>query len=204
MGKQAGVLACDLSLWPLIAPSWTQAIGQGKLMLLSFRKRYFVCPTKCGVFVAITKLSTPTIGSGARPPSAASSRSGRITPSASWSFGSGRVTPSHSVGRITPYVDKKAVLPMSGGVTPKMKQATVPGKLPIQLQSGKLPPSPRSQPLFASLSPDCDPFTRGHLSPTVQLSPSSCSLGQNLEQMTDWPLAHNISVAGKLGPCFVV
>ncbi|KAG1866743.1 hypothetical protein F4604DRAFT_2023336 [Suillus subluteus] len=64
-------------------------------------KQYFVCPPNCGVFVATTKLSAPTMPSSYRPPSVASSRSGRITPSFS-----GRVTPSHSLsfgsGRITP------------------------------------------------------------------------------------------------------
>ncbi|KAG0707304.1 hypothetical protein DFH29DRAFT_896773 [Suillus ampliporus] len=64
-------------------------------------KQYFVCPPNCGVFVATTKLSAPTIPSSYRPPSVASSRSGRVTPSFS-----GRVTPSHSIsfgsGRITP------------------------------------------------------------------------------------------------------
>ncbi|KAG1762239.1 hypothetical protein EDD22DRAFT_953319 [Suillus occidentalis] len=64
-------------------------------------KQYFVCPPNCGVFVATTKLSAPTMPSSYRPPSVASSRGGRITPSFS-----GRVTPSHSLsfgsGRITP------------------------------------------------------------------------------------------------------
>ncbi|KAG1839825.1 hypothetical protein DFJ58DRAFT_811496 [Suillus subalutaceus] len=66
-----------------------------------YPKQYFVCPPNCGVFVATTKLSAPTMPSSYRPPSVASSRSGRITPSFS-----GRVTPSHSLsfgsGRITP------------------------------------------------------------------------------------------------------
>lgn len=60
-----------------------------------------MCPPNCGVFVATTKLSAPTMPSSYRPPSVASSRGGRITPSFS-----GRVTPSHSLsfgsGRITP------------------------------------------------------------------------------------------------------
>ncbi|KAG1732188.1 uncharacterized protein EDB91DRAFT_1152086 [Suillus paluster] len=64
-------------------------------------KQYFVCPPNCGVFVATTKLSAPTIPSSYRPPSVTSSRSGRVTPSFS-----GRVTPSHSLsfgsGRVTP------------------------------------------------------------------------------------------------------
>lgn len=66
-----------------------------------------MCPQNCGVFVATTKLSAPTIPSSYRPPSVASSRSGRvtpsfsgrITPSNSLSFGSGRVTPSNLYSR---------------------------------------------------------------------------------------------------------
>jgi hypothetical protein len=64
------------------------------------RKHYFVCPPKCGVFVAAAKLSSPTVGLGAtsRPTSVASSREGRVTPSHSF----GRITPSNST-RYTPY-----------------------------------------------------------------------------------------------------
>ncbi|KAI0278516.1 hypothetical protein BGY98DRAFT_1096749 [Russula aff. rugulosa BPL654] len=63
-------------------------------------KHYFVCPPKCGVFVATAKLSSPTVGPGvtSRPTSVASSREGRVTPSHS----SGRITPSNST-RYTPY-----------------------------------------------------------------------------------------------------
>jgi CAP-Gly domain-containing linker protein 1 len=94
------------------------------LSLLS-RKQYFSCPEKCGVFVATTKLSPPTVGSGAfqsqRPTSVASSRSGRTTPAMtgrmtpsysmprtpSASFSNGRVTPSSLVGRSTPGITKR-------------------------------------------------------------------------------------------------
>jgi hypothetical protein len=67
-------------------------------------KQYFTCPPNCGVFVATTKLSAPTVGAGAihRPSSVASSRGGRATPSVSTSMQSGRVTPSGSNGRVTP------------------------------------------------------------------------------------------------------
>uniref|UniRef100_A0A0W0FSC5 CAP-Gly domain-containing protein n=1 Tax=Moniliophthora roreri TaxID=221103 RepID=A0A0W0FSC5_MONRR len=90
-------------------------------------KQYFTCPPKCGVFVATTKLSPPTVG---RPPSVASSRGGRTTPSFStstsgritpssfsmsrsgrMSYGSGRTTPSTS-GRITPSTS-------TGGISPE-------------------------------------------------------------------------------------
>ncbi|KAG6844343.1 hypothetical protein H0H87_007619 [Tephrocybe sp. NHM501043] len=94
--------------------------------------QYFTCPESCGVFVAVSKLSAPTVGVGAiaRPPSVASSRGGRITPahSASSSIGgprkslsssisSGRVTPSTS-GRITPSTSSGHVTP---GVTPSAR-----------------------------------------------------------------------------------
>jgi hypothetical protein len=64
------------------------------------RKHYFICPPKCGVFVAAAKLSAPTVGVGttSRPTSVASSRGGRVTPS----YSSGRITPSNSA-RYTPY-----------------------------------------------------------------------------------------------------
>ena len=62
--------------------------------IFSRSKQYFTCLPKCGVFVAATKLSAPTVGSN-RPSSVVSSRGGRTTPS------NGRVTPSH-LGRITP------------------------------------------------------------------------------------------------------
>lgn len=82
------------------------------------RKQYFSCPEKCGVFVATTKLSPPTVGLGAvqRPSSVASSRGGRMTPAMagrmtpsysrtpSASYSNGRVTPSSTAGRITPGV----------------------------------------------------------------------------------------------------
>ncbi|KAF7973871.1 hypothetical protein HWV62_14088 [Athelia sp. TMB] len=61
-------------------------------------KQYFSCPPKCGVFVASTKLSAPTVGFGARPPSVAS---GRVTPSFSSSLYNGWTT-SSSNGRVTP------------------------------------------------------------------------------------------------------
>ena len=73
-------------------------------MKLSWSKQYFTCPPKCGVFVAATKLSAPTVGSH-RPSSVASSRGGRTIPSVGGQSGitpsNGRVTPSH-LGRTTP------------------------------------------------------------------------------------------------------
>ncbi|KAG2345466.1 hypothetical protein BDR05DRAFT_981848 [Suillus weaverae] len=89
-------------------------------------KQYFTCPLNCGVFVATTKLSAPTMPSSYRPPSVASSRggritpsvSGRVTPSYSLSFGSGRVTPSNLYSRssagATPAVRKTKPTPQLG------------------------------------------------------------------------------------------
>ncbi|TCD63032.1 hypothetical protein EIP91_006068 [Steccherinum ochraceum] len=84
-------------------------------------KQYFSCPPYCGVFVATTKLSPPTIAyaSISRPSSVASTRSGRvtpsvsgrITPSSSTSIANGRKTPSVSNGRITPSISNGRVTP---------------------------------------------------------------------------------------------
>ncbi|KDR75449.1 hypothetical protein GALMADRAFT_227098 [Galerina marginata CBS 339.88] len=97
-------------------------------------KQYFLCPDKCGVFVATTKLSVPTVGPGAfqRPSSVASSRGGKITPAPaiatsgrttpsffatsrtpSASFSNGRITPSSSVGRITHALSSGRITPSS-------------------------------------------------------------------------------------------
>ncbi|KAL4078456.1 hypothetical protein V8B97DRAFT_2021512 [Scleroderma yunnanense] len=91
-------------------------------------KRYFMCPPNCGVFVALAKLSAPTVGPSFRPPSVASSRSGRVTPSVTMSLGSGRVTPSNSFGRITPFTDRKNPLAMSGRITPSATPSARKGK----------------------------------------------------------------------------
>ncbi|KAH7888798.1 hypothetical protein F5I97DRAFT_1855623 [Phlebopus sp. FC_14] len=77
--------------------------------------QYFVCPPRCGVFVAAMKLSAPTVGANHRPPSVASSRSGRVTPSSSFSLNSGRITPSSSSGRTVPLSN---VSRSSGRITP--------------------------------------------------------------------------------------
>ncbi|KAF8070239.1 hypothetical protein FPV67DRAFT_1486720 [Lyophyllum atratum] len=116
--------------------------------------QYFSCPDNCGVFVATTKLSPPTVGVGAipRPSSVASSRSGRITPapsgrmtpSGSSSFSGSRMTTSISLsnGRITPST--------SGRVTPSFSTGRVtPGTTPAARVRRPLAKSTASKPEIA-------------------------------------------------------
>jgi CAP-Gly domain-containing linker protein 1 len=85
---------------------------------------YFKCPPKCGVFVAVSKLSPPTVGPGAtsRPSSVASSH-GRMTPSLS-----GRVTPSSSTGYATPYGFMSGT--SSGRITPASASSRISQRTP--------------------------------------------------------------------------
>lgn len=100
------------------------------LLTLPCRKRYFACPPDCGVFVAATKLSPPTVGPNCRPSSVASSRGGRITPSFSgrvtpsvpYSISVGRITPS-PFGRVTPHDSRTNPLGKSGRITPGVTPA---------------------------------------------------------------------------------
>ncbi|KAI0309079.1 hypothetical protein OF83DRAFT_1288737 [Amylostereum chailletii] len=105
---------------------------------------YFRCPPKCGVFVATSKLSAPTVGTGAisRPSSVASSR-GRVTPSLS-----GRVTPSSSVGRRTPYGTGAS----SGRVTPASSSSRMTQRTPSARTRAKTGPVTGNGP--ASFTPD--------------------------------------------------
>ncbi|KAF9446402.1 hypothetical protein P691DRAFT_188428 [Macrolepiota fuliginosa MF-IS2] len=135
-----------------------QFVGKGKNNGSVNGIQYFSCPENCGVFVATTKLSPgrfyqPNVP---RPPSVASSRNGRATPSfsgrgtpslstsraPSLSLSSGRMTPSFN-GRITPSSSTGRVTP---GVTPSAKtnylsrstigQKNDPKKLPEKITPG--------------------------------------------------------------------
>ncbi|KAJ7096443.1 hypothetical protein C8R44DRAFT_813037 [Mycena epipterygia] len=109
--------------------------GKGKNNGAVNGKQYFSCPPNCGVFIATTKLSAPTVGPGAvpRPSSVASSRGGRATPSVS-----GRNTPSTSMSfstssRMTPSASTSTgrTTPSNGGrITPSYVGRATPGTTP--------------------------------------------------------------------------
>ncbi|KAG9316529.1 hypothetical protein JVU11DRAFT_2579 [Chiua virens] len=144
--KYVGEIDGKPGLWAGVELSGGFA-GKGKNDGSVNGKRYFACPPNCGVFVATTKLSPPTVDSSGRPPSVVSSRgghappsfSGRATPSAPYSISTGRITPSTSFGRVTPYATRSNPLGMSGRVTPgttpagrKSNPITGLGKSPAQ------------------------------------------------------------------------
>ncbi|KAH9937733.1 hypothetical protein B0H21DRAFT_758089 [Amylocystis lapponica] len=79
--------------------------GKGKNNGTVNGKQYFTCPNNCGVFVATTKLSLPTVGY------ASSSRPSSVTPSASRTIPTGRKTPSASNGRVTPSMNNGRIVP---------------------------------------------------------------------------------------------
>ncbi|KAF8813595.1 hypothetical protein BYT27DRAFT_7083346 [Phlegmacium glaucopus] len=92
-------------------------------------KQYFSCPDNCGVFIATTKLSSPTVGPGAiqRPSSVASTRGGRTTPASS-----GRITPSFFTTSRTPSAtfSNGRVTPSTGRTTPATNGWVTPGTTP--------------------------------------------------------------------------
>ncbi|KAJ7733766.1 hypothetical protein DFH07DRAFT_928669 [Mycena maculata] len=118
--------------------------GKGKNNGTVNGKQYFSCPPNCGVFIATTKLSAPTVGPGAihRPSSVASSRGGRTTPSTSMSFStSGRMTPSASTSRTTPSV--------GGRITPSFAGRATPGTTPAARARARVIAKPAASPAAA-------------------------------------------------------
>ncbi|KAF9021695.1 hypothetical protein BDZ89DRAFT_1071242 [Hymenopellis radicata] len=123
--------------------------GKGKNNGTVGGKHYFSCPLQCGVFIATTKLSAPTVGAGAvhRPPSV----TGRITPSVNGpstshrsgrpSLSNGRVTPSN--GRVTPASNGR-ITPSSISETPAARAARLRAltKKPATTPSAAKTPTP--------------------------------------------------------------
>ncbi|KAF8891644.1 hypothetical protein BD779DRAFT_1661531 [Infundibulicybe gibba] len=124
--RYIGEIDGKLGLWAGVELSGGFS-GKGKNNGCVNGKQYFSCPEHCGVFVATTKLSPPTVGHNAtqRPSSVASSRKpssaapGRI--SRTTSVNDGRITPSLP-GRITPSL-------LNGRVTPGASTRIKPGAL---------------------------------------------------------------------------
>ncbi|KAH9935437.1 uncharacterized protein B0H18DRAFT_975714 [Fomitopsis serialis] len=176
--------------------------GKGKNNGVVSGKQYFVCPPSCGVFVATTKLSSPTVGYGtvSRPSSVASSRSGRVTPSVaqsgrmtpsasttttngrktpSISLGSGRVTPSMSNGRVTPSAStgrRTPGLPLPKGrasMSQSHMDTTTPVRPGAKPSTGMVTPGSRASKYVGMTAKQLE--TR----PPVPGSPSGKSFGTN-------------------------
>ncbi|KAH9911458.1 uncharacterized protein B0H18DRAFT_1062562 [Fomitopsis serialis] len=156
--------------------------GKGKNNGVVSGKQYFVCPPSCGVFVATTKLSSPTVGYGtvSRPSSVASSRSGaslrllrqsgRMTPSASTTNQRGRVTPSMSNGRVTPSASTGRRTP--GFLFPKSHMDTTTPVRPGAKPSQGCPGSPSGKSFSTNSPTRIGGFTSTHLSSPTHASSS--------------------------------
>ncbi|RDB16858.1 Dynactin subunit 1 [Hypsizygus marmoreus] len=157
--RYIGEIEGKLGLWAGVELSGGFS-GKGKNNGTVNGKQYFSCPQNCGVFVATTKLSPPTVGFGAvpRPSSVASSRSGRITPAMS-----GRITPSGSLSsRIVASTSQSSarITPsMSGRTTPSLSSGRVtPGTTPAARARRSLAKSTAHRPDMPALT---DQFTAG-------------------------------------------
>ncbi|KAJ6557190.1 hypothetical protein B0H10DRAFT_2121012 [Mycena sp. CBHHK59/15] len=124
--RYLGSIDGKMGLWAGVELSGGFA-GKGKNNGTVNGKQYFSCPPNCGVFVATTKLSPPTVGPGAvnRPSSVASSRGGRTTPSIS-----GRNTPSNSMSFSTNSRMTPSASTSTGRITPSFTGRATPGTTP--------------------------------------------------------------------------